>query len=386
MPKFHARCSASKAERWMNCPGSIALEEKCPPEKPSGYADEGTLAHALAELKVRAGLTEEKISPEEYAETLAKIKADPLYSAEMDEYTTSYYDRIYEAAMAAGTGAEVLVEQSFRLDKWIPEGFGTSDAVLISGDTIEVFDLKYGKGVKVEAPGNPQLRLYGLGAAALFGDLYDFETVRMTIVQPRLDHVSTEAMPLADLLKWADEEVAPKAKAAMKGTDELHAGGWCRWCPAKAVCRARAEEQLALAREDFSFEAGPLLSDEEIGEVLALAEELSKWVKDISDYAYEEAKAGRKFAGWKLVEGRANRKYADDQKVADTLVKAGYDEAMLYERKLYGITAMEKLVGKKKLSQVLGDLIVKPKGKPVLVPESDSRPELDSASEDFKED
>jgi len=386
MPKFHAKCSASKAERWMNCPGSIALEEKCPPEKPSGYADEGTLAHALAELRIRAGLTDEKLDPEVYMNEYDRIRNDPLYSGEMDECTKSYYDLIYEAAMAAGPDAEVLVEQRFRLDRWIPEGFGTSDAVLISGDTIEVFDFKYGKGVKVDAPGNPQLRLYGLGAATLFGDLYEFETVRMTIVQPRLDHVSSETMSLADLLKWADEEVAPKAKAAMKGTDELHAGGWCRWCPAKAVCRARADEQLALAREDFSFEAGPLLSDEEIGEVLVLAEELAKWVKDISDYAYEEAKAGRKFAGWKLVEGRANRKYADDQKVADALVKAGYSEAMLYERKLYGITAMEKLVGKKKLSQVLGDLIVKPKGKPVLVPESDSRPELDSASEDFKED
>lgn len=385
MPKYHAKCSASKAERWMNCPGSIALEEKCPPEKPSGYADEGTLAHALAELRIRAGLTDDKLDPETYVNEYDRIRNDPMFSAEMDECTKSYYDLIYEAAMAAGPDAEVLVEQRFRLDKWIPEGFGTSDAVLISGDTIEVFDFKYGKGVKVDAPGNPQLRLYGLGAATLFGDLYDFETVRMTIVQPRLDHVSTEVMPLADLLKWADEEVAPKAKAAMKGTDELHAGGWCRWCPAKAVCRARAEEQLALAREDFSFEAGPLLTDEEIGEVLAAAEELAKWVKDISDYAYEEAKAGRKFAGWKLVEGRANRKYADDQKVADTLVSAGYDEAMLYERKLYGITAMEKLVGKKRLSEVLGDLIIKPKGKPVLVPESDKRPELNSVTDDFKE-
>ncbi len=385
MPKYHAKCSASKAERWMNCPGSIALEEKCPPEKPSGYADEGTLAHALAELRIRAGLTDDKLDPETYVNEYDRIRNDPMFSAEMDECTKSYYDLIYETAMAAGPDAEVLVEQRFRLDKWIPEGFGTSDAVLISGDTIEVFDFKYGKGVKVDAPGNPQLRLYGLGAATLFGDLYDFETVRMTIVQPRLDHVSSETMPLADLLKWADEEVAPKAKAAMKGTDELHAGGWCRWCPAKAVCRARAEEQLALAREDFSFEAGPLLSDEEIGEVLAAAEELAKWVKDISDYAYEEAKAGRKFAGWKLVEGRANRKYADDQKVADTLVSAGYDEAMLYERKLYGITAMEKLVGKKRLSEVLGDLIIKPKGKPVLVPESDKRPELNSVTDDFKE-
>lgn len=385
MPKYHAKCSASKADRWMHCPGSIALEDKCPAEKPSEYASEGTLAHALAELRIRAGLTDDKLDPEVYVNEYARIQNDPMYSAEMDECIKGYYDLIYEAAVAAGPDAEVLVEQRFHLDKWIPEGFGTSDAVLISGDTIEVFDLKYGKGIKVEAPGNPQLRLYGLGAASLFGDLYDFKTVKMTIVQPRLDHVSSETMSLEDLLRWADEEVAPKARAAMNGSDDLAAGDWCRWCPAKAICRARAEEQLRLAQEDFAFTEGPLLSDEEIGEVLASADALAKWVEDIKTYAYEAAKEGRKFAGWKLVEGRANRKYADDQKVAASLMQAGYDEAMLYERKLYGITAMEKLVGKKKLSDILGDLIIKPQGKPVLVPESDKRPELNSVTEDFKE-
>lgn len=389
MPKLHAKCSASKAERWMHCPGSIALEDQCRPEKPSEYAAEGTLAHELAELKVRAFLMDENdplhLEPEEYEGVHADIRHRPLYSGEMEEATDFYVGRIQEA-MSAADDPEVLVEQAFRLDSWVPDGFGTSDAVILTDNTIEVFDLKYGAGVKVEAQGNPQLRLYGLGAAALFGDLYDIELVRMTIIQPRLDHVSSEIVPLADLLRWAETEVAPKAKAAMDGTGEIEAGDWCRWCPAKEVCRVRAEKQLELARKDFSFEEPPLLSDEEIGEVLQRAAGLAKWAKEVEEYALQEAKNGHKFAGWKLVEGRSVRKYTDDLKVAQALMDAGYDEAMLYERKLYGITAMEKLVGKKHLTEVLGDLIHKPPGKPVLVPESDKRREINSAAEDFKED
>lgn len=389
MPKLHAKCSASKAERWMHCPGSIALEDQCRPEKPSEYAAEGTLAHELAELKVRAFLMDENdplhLEPEEYEGVHADIRHRPLYSGEMEEATDFYVGRIQEA-MSAADDPEVLVEQAFRLDSWVPDGFGTSDAVILTDNAIEVFDLKYGAGVKVEAQGNPQLRLYGLGAAALFGDLYDIELVRMTIIQPRLDHVSSEIVPLADLLRWAETEVAPKAKAAMDGTGEIEAGDWCRWCPAKEVCRVRAEKQLELARKDFAFEEPPLLSDEEIGEVLQRAAGLAKWAKEVEEYALQEAKNGHKFAGWKLVEGRSVRKYTDDLKVAQALMDAGYDEAMLYERKLYGITAMEKLVGKKHLTEVLGDLIHKPPGKPVLVPESDKRREINSAAEDFKED
>lgn len=302
----------------------------------------------------------------------------------MDEATDFYAETVQEHLAAAGEDAELMIEQQFSLDNWVPEGFGTSDAVIISGSTIEVIDLKYGKGVKVEAKNNPQLRLYGLGASALFGDLYDFETVRMTIIQPRLDHVSGEEIPLKELLLWAEEEVAPKARMAMDGTDYTACGDWCRWCPAKAVCRKRAEYNMELAKDEFK--APPLLTDEEIGEVLRRAEEIQKWTSDIQSYALEEALAGKQFDGWKLVEGRSNRKYADDVKVAETLVAAGYDEAMLYERKLYGITAMEKLVGKKKLTTTLGDLIIKPAGKPVLVPESDKREAInttEAAKADF---
>ena len=302
----------------------------------------------------------------------------------MDEATDFYADTVIEHLAAAGSDAELMIEQHFSLDKWVPESFGTSDAVVIGGSTIEVIDLKYGKGVKVSAEHNAQLRLYGLGASALFGGLYDFETVRYTIIQPRLDHVSTEEVPLSELLLWAEEEVAPRAVMALEGTDYMACGDWCRWCPAKAICRKRAEYNLEIAKDDFK--APPLLTDEEIGEVLGRADSVKKWVEDIQAYALEQALAGKHFDGWKLVEGRSIRKYADDLKVAEKLVAAGYDEAMLYERKLYGITAMEKIVGKKKLTTTLGDLLIKPAGKPVLVPITDKREAIstaESAKEDF---
>lgn len=367
MPSKHAKLSASSAFRWINCPGSVALADQLPAPGSSAYADEGTLAHALAELKLRKFLGDVG----DYDKELAQIQANEYYNEEMEEATDFYAETVQEHLAAAGADAELMIEQQFSLTNWVPEGFGTSDAVIIGGNVIEVIDLKYGKGIKVDAVNNPQLRLYGLGASALFGDLYDFDTVRTTIIQPRLDHVSTEEQPLKELLLWAEEDVAPRATMALEGTDYLATGDWCRFCPAKAVCRKRAEYNLELARDEFK--APPLLTDEEIGEVLRRAEEIQKWTSDIQDYALEQALAGKHFDGWKLVEGRSNRKYADDLKVAETLVAAGYDEAMLYERKLYGITAMEKIVGKKKLTTTLGDLIIKPAGKPVLVPESDKR-------------
>lgn len=383
MPSKHAKLPPSSAERWINCPGSVALAEQLPPPGSSAYADEGTLAHAVAELKLRKHTGE--VSAKEYAKQLTKLQDSEYFCGEMDEATDFYVDTVLERLAAAGEDAELLIEQHFSLDTWVPESFGTSDAVIIGGHTIEVIDLKYGKGVKVDAARNPQTRLYGLGASALFGDLYDFDTVRETIIQPRLDHVSTEELPLAELLLWAEEEVAPRAIMAIEGTDYMACGDWCRWCPAKAVCRKRAEYNLELAKDEFK--APPLLTDEEIGEVLERAESIKKWTEDIQAWALEQALAGKHFDGWKLVEGRSIRKYADDIKVAEALVAAGYDEALLYERKLYGITAMEKLVGKKKLTATLGDLLIKPAGKPVLVPESDKREAInttEAAQADFE--
>ena len=386
MPTKHARLSASSAFRWINCPGSVALSDQCPAPASSSYADEGTLAHAIGELKLR--YVNDEISNRQLNAKMKPLLQNEYYCGEMEEATGYYADAVIEALEAAGEDAELMIEQQFSLSRWVPEGFGTSDAVVIGGGVIQVIDLKYGKGIKVDARNNPQLRLYGLGAANLFDSLYDFDTVRMTIIQPRLDHISTEELPLSELLTWAEDEVKPRAQMAMDGTDYTAVGDWCRFCPAKAVCRKRAEYNLSIAKDDFR--KPPLLSDEEIGEVLRRADELQHWVKDVGDYALEQALAGKQYDGWKLVEGRSVRKYADDLKVAEALKAAGYDEAMLYERKLYGISAMEKIVGKKRLTETLGDLIVKPAGKPVLVPESDKREAIntrEAAKADFtKED
>ena len=385
MPTKHARCSASSAFRWINCPGSVALSEQCPDPGSSSYADEGTLAHSLGELKLRRLLKE--ISETQYKQKLATIQASDYYDGEMEEATDFYVSTVLEELAAAGEGSILMVEQRLRLARWIPEGFGTGDAIIISTahQYIQVIDLKYGKGVKVEAPNNPQLRLYGLGAVDLFDGLYDFDTVKTTIIQPRLDHVSSEENVLKELLIWAEEDVAPKAAMAMDGTGYLAAGDWCRFCPAKAVCRERTNANLELTRHEFRHPQ--LLTDEEIGGVLQRADELQKWAADVSAYALDQALAGHHFEGWKLVEGRSIRKYADDIQAADALKAAGFDEAMIYERKLYGITAMEKTVGKKRLTEILGNLIIKPAGKPVLVPESDKRDPINTtaaALADFK--
>ena len=381
----HARLSPSASHRWINCPGSVHLAEQCPPQTGSAYTAEGTEAHALAELKLRK--FNEEGTGDFFDKQLEKARSEfEYYCGEMEEATDFYFDIVTEKLIEGGPDAELMIEQRFSLDKWVPDSFGSADAVIIAGNTIEVCDLKYGKGVKVDAVGNPQLRLYGLGAAELFGDLYDFDTVRVTIIQPRLDHVSTEEISLAELRDWAEKWVAPAAKLAMSNTDEVHCGDWCQFCPAKAICRERAEANLELARHDFKKPA--LLTDEEIGEILRQAEEVQKWVADVSAYALEQALAGKQYDGWKLVEGRSIRKYADEIKVADTLRAAGYDDAMLYERKLNGITNMEKLVGKKKLTELLGNLLVKPAGKPVLVPESDKREAInttEAAKADFTE-
>lgn len=375
MPTKHARLSASSAFRWINCPGSVALSDQCPAPASSSYADEGTLAHAIGELKLR--YVNDEISKRQLNAKMKPLLQNEYYCGEMEEATSYYADAVIEALEVAGEDAELMIEQQFSLDRWVPEGFGTSDAVVIGGGVIQVIDLKYGKGIKVDARNNPQLRLYGLGAANLFDSLYDFDTVRMTIIQPRLDHISTEELPLSELLAWAEDDVKPRAQMAMDGTDYTAVGDWCRFCPAKAVCRKRAEYNLSIAKDDFK--KPPLLSDEEIGDVLRRADELQHWVKDVGDYALEQALAGKQYDGWKLVEGRSVRKYADDLKVAEALKAAGYDEAMLYERKLYGISAMEKIVGKKRLTETLGDRIVKPAGKPVLVPESDKREAINTA-------
>ncbi len=383
--RTHALLSASGSARWLACPPSARLEEQLPDET-SSYAQEGTFAHSLAELHLKSYLG--RIAAKEYTKKLEQLKKHDFYCQEMEDYIQQYFDLAVEKineALTRSKDASIFVEQRLDFSPWVPEGFGTGDVVLISDGLLEVIDLKYGKGVPVDAENNSQMRLYGLGALNQFDMLYDIETVRMTIVQPRLDSVPSEELSTQELLAWGEEVVKPKAELADKGEGDFSAGDHCRFCRAKAACRARAETNLELAK--YEFQEPPLLDNNEIAEILFKAEELQKWAKDLQDYALDQAQNhGVKFEGWKLVSGRSNRRYTDEEAVAQKLVAEGYEEGSIFKKSLLGITAMEKAIGKKRFSEILKDLVIKPAGRPTLVPESDKRPEIqsiDSAIADF---
>lgn len=378
--RAHAILSASGSKRWMTCTPSAQLEQQFD-EETSEFAEEGTAAHELSELHLALYLG--AITKRAFNKRLKEMQEGKYYSQEMSDYIQVYTDIVIERineARSRSQDAIVLIEQRLDFSEWVPNGFGTGDVVVIADGIMEIIDLKYGKGVPVMAEENSQMRLYGLGALNLFGFLYDIQTVRMTIVQPRLDSVSTDQMSAEDLLAWAMQEVKPKADLAMAGEGEFAAGDHCKFCKARYTCRERANANLELAKHDFK--EPPLLTHEEVGEVLSKATALESWAKDIRKYALDQAENhGVKFPGWKLVEGKSNRKYADTEAVAHTLLSEGYDEASIYEpREVLGITAMESSIGKKRFAELLSELVVKPAGKPTLVPESDKRPELSSAA------
>ena len=385
----HAILSPSGAHRWMHCPPSAQLEKRFPDER-SDYAAEGTFAHRVADLRLSRAIAN-TLKPSIYKKQLAELKKDSWYSTALEEYVEAYVAQVTEIFLTAKKQCKdtlVLLEQRLDFSEWVPGGFGTGDVVIISDDTLEVIDLKYGKGVPVSAEDNPQTRLYGLGAIRTYQMLYDFSKVRLTIIQPRLDSISTEELTVDELIAWADEQVKPKAAQANAGKGEFCAGDHCRFCRARATCRARAEHNMELVKYDF--QDAFLLTPSEIAEILGKAEELVRWASDVKEHALDQAiNHGEKFPGWKLVEGKSNRKYSDEEAVAQTLIKADYKEDAIYKPKeLLGITALEKEVGKKKFSQLLGELIIKPSGKPTLVPESDKRPEInstDAAKADFSE-
>lgn len=373
MPNKHALLSASSAYRWLACPPSALLSAKYE-DTSSSYAQEGTAAHALAEYKVLKALGRKADDPTENLD---------YFNEEMDEATDAYAGYVLEQvaeAKKATTDPIVLVEQRVDFSTYVPDGFGTADALIIADDKLSITDLKYGRGVLVEADHNPQLMCYALGAYEMFSALYDIETVSMTIFQPRRDNVSVFEMKASDLLEWAENTLKPKAELAAEGKGDFTAGEHCRFCKAKADCRARAEANLALARYDFALP--PTLTDADIEAILPLLDELTSWAEDIKAYALTRAVAGKEWHGYKLVAGRSNRKYVNEDAVAKKVSDAGFNP---YEEKLLGITAMTKLLGKNRFEELLSSLIEKPQGKPTLVPESDKRPAMNSAKEDFKE-
>lgn len=380
----HALLSASSAYRWMACPPSARLEEGFP-DSQSEYAAEGSHAHAVAELMLTKLFTPMK--PSVFKKRLAELEASQYHSPAVMEHVKVYTDFISECYNGLETPT-ILMEERVDFSDYVPEGFGTCDCILIGNGVMQVVDFKYGSGVPVSAENNAQMRLYALGALAAYDMVYDISTVNMTIVQPRLDSISTHEVFKESLYNWADEILKPAAELAHTGGGDFTAGDHCRFCRAKVKCRARAEANLAATRYDFEKPA--LLADDEIADILTIADQLKAWADDIEAYALEQARDhGKSWPGWKLVEGRSNRKYIDADAVANKLLASGIQEAIIYERSLLGITAMEKaLGGKKKFEELVGDLIDKPAGKPVLVPESDKRPAINStaaAAADFKE-
>ena len=371
----HALLSASSSHRWLNCPPSARLCEGYD-DKGSNFAAEGSDAHSLCEYKLRKALGMEAKDPTEDL---------TWYDAEMEESASGYAAFVMElVAEAKKTCSDpvVLIEQRLDYSKYVQSGFGTGDCVLISDGTLHIVDFKYGRGVLVEAEDNPQMKLYALGALEIFDCLYDIENVSMTIYQPRRANVSTFTLTRQELLDWAETVLVPTAELAYAGDGEYHCGEWCQFCKAKADCRERARANMELAR--YEFRQPPLLTDEEVEEILGKLDSLMDWASDIKDYALQAAISGKHWSGYKLVEGRANRRYTDENAVVAAVKAAGYDP--YDEPKLLGVTAMTTLLGRKQFNDILGGLITKPQGKPTLVPESDKRPAMTTILDDFKED
>ena len=377
MPK-HAYLSASASHKWLACPPSAKLCANIL-DQASEYAQQGTDCHELCAYLVEKALGRDVIDPTENL---------TYYDAEMQNCAEEYRNYILEQIEAIKEfckDPQVMIEQRLDFSRWVENGFGTGDCVIVADEILQIIDYKHGLGILVSAGdnehgGNSQMMCYALGALEVFGDIYDINQIKMTIFQPRRDNISTYTISKENLLKWADEVLAPTAQLAYVGKGEFNAGDHCTFCKVKATCRKRAEYNLELAKYDFAMPA--TLDDTEIAAILEKVDEMISWGNDIKDYALQQAQSGVHFEGWKIVEGRSNRKYTDENAIADTVKDAGFNP---YEKKLLGITAMSTLLGKKKFEELLGGLIYKPPGTPTLVPESDKRPAMNTAKDDFKE-
>ena len=377
MPK-HAYLSASASHRWLACPPSAKLCANIA-DQSSEYAQQGTDCHELCAYLVEKALGRAVTDPTENL---------TFYDVEMQNCAEEYRNYVLEQIEAAKElcqDPQVMIEQRLDFSRWVENGFGTGDCVIVADEVLQIIDYKHGLGVLVSAGddehgGNSQMMCYALGALDAFGDLYDINQIKMTIFQPRRDNISTYTISKEKLLKWADEVLAPTAQLAYTGKGEFKAGDHCQFCKVKATCRKRAEYNLELAKYDFEMPA--TLDNIEIAAILAKVDEMISWGNDIKEFALQQAQSGVHFDGWKIVEGRSNRKFTDEAAVTSKVKDAGYNP---YEKKLLGITAMSTLLGKKKFEELLGELVYKPPGKPALVPESDKRPAMNTAQEDFNE-
>ena len=369
----HALLSPSGSHRWLHCTPSAVLETEFD-NKSSPAAAEGTAAHALCEHKLKRMLHRRSKRP-----------VSDYNSDEMEEHTDAYVEFVSELLEKAKQNCKdplVQVEQRLDLSEYVPGAFGTADCLIIADGTLHVIDMKYGLGVLVSAEENPQLKCYGIAALSIYEDLYDIKEVALSIFQPRRENVSTWIISAEELRNWAEKELKPKAQMAFKGEGEYCPGEWCQFCRAAVKCRARAEEKLRIAEEEFKLP--PLLTDNEIESILPMLSDITKWANDISAYALEMAVSrGKEWNGYKVVEGRSVRKYADEDAVAEAAKQNGYTD--VYRKSLITLTEMQKLMGKKKFEEILGSLIIKPPGKPTLVPITDKRQAMNvsDAKNDF---
>ena len=377
--RAHATLSASSSHRWLMCPPSVKLSEQFA-DKPSPYAEEGTFLHELSEMKLHRYLGD--MTPEVLEAQYAAHRDNDFYSDEAESVTDEYVDfciETIESVRASCPDPLILVEHRLDFSEYVPEGFGTGDLVIVADGVLEVVDFKGGRGVRVEAERNSQLMLYGLGALLEFDPLYDIRNVRMTIVQPRLNNISTYETTTDELIRWAEKEVRPKALLAYEGKGEFCAGEWCRFCRARYTCRKRSEYHMRLAERDFK--QPDLLTDAEILDILPVAESLNNWVADLIAYATQQAVDGKTWPGYKLVAGRSVRKYTSEAEVIRAATEAGYTD--IYKTTLLGVGDLEKRMGRKKFSEVLGKYVIKPVGAPQLVPENDPRKPYSDAASDF---
>lgn len=377
----HALLSASGASRWLKCPPSARLEDELP-DTTSEFAKEGTVAHEVCEILLRKHLG--LIAKATATKNINKLKKDKLFSAEMIDHANDYIDYITEKVKS--DDAVVLVEEQLDFSQYVPEGFGTGDCIIIQDGVLTIIDFKYGKGVSVSAEDNPQMKLYALGAVEMFGFIYEFAKVEMCIFQPRINNISESVETVEELIRWGNGVIIPAAKLAFAGDGEFYAGDHCRFCKLRNKCKYLADYCLETVKDEFEDLDGrldkSLLAPEDIAMIIGRMKIVQNWLKDVESYAINGILEGTlDVPGYKVVEGRSNRTYKDQDKVAVVLTANGYPESVLFEKKLLTITAMEKAVGKKNFNTLLADLIEKPKGKPTIVPLSDKRSTYTAADE-----
>lgn len=371
--RAHAKLSASGASRWATCPGSVQMEDGIP-DKESVYAQEGTLAHEMSELKLKHYLDPKGFGKRKLNAAIKKLKENELYQAEMESYTDTYVDFIKEKALSFPSNPYIEIEKRVDFSRWVDGGFGTCDCVLIHGSTLSIIDLKYGKGVPVSAEQNEQLILYALGAYDAFNLIYNLDKIELNIVQPRINNFSTWEISLTELLLWGDY-FKVQAKKALGGNGELvPSAKACKFCKARDICTARAENNLSLESE-IKLKPNEIPKDK-LYEYISRGEDIAKWVADLKAYALDMCLKGEDVKGLKAVAGRTSRSWTNQDEAINKLIEGGIDEAIIYDKVPLTLAKLEKALGKQQFTTLVGDLVVTSEGKPTLVFENDKRPAI----------